>query len=599
MTTPEDFPSVWANLVTRWVTADADSAEFPEITPRSRSLLQQLDPVVVVDGIAVLTAPSNWVCNETKKKISGDISEVLERELGYPVTLSLSVKERTPEPAAERAAEQSHEQGVHQGVQQGLQRDSETATGQEELRPPAGKPSVTRVDAPPQVVAARQDGADGDRRHSVFSELPPVPPGPVHTPDLWENMADATFPGPVDTAGGAVGVQPSVRPSAEPPSPFTDHSAVAEPVTVTAGIPVTTAATAPAAAATHADDENRLNPKYTFDTFVTGPSNQFPAAACRAVAENPGKAYNPLFIYGQPGLGKTHLLHAIGHYARELKPTIRVRYVSSEEMTNEFINAIQGGPLALDQFKRNYRNLDLLIVDDIQFLQGKESTQEEFFHTFNALYQANHQIVLSSDRPPSQLTTLEDRLRTRFEGGLTTDVKTPDLETRMAILAKKSQLNGAEVPRDVLEFIASRNESSIRELEGALTRVVAYCSMTGEPITISAAEVVVKDILPQDVKITSEMVIEVISEHFNVSLDQLTGPSKVRKIVTARQFGMFLTREYCEMSTTKIGEVYGGRDHTTVMHAEKKMRKAIQENTVIFEQFQELTQKIKSRARQR
>jgi len=343
----------------------------------------------------------------------------------------------------------------------------------------------------------------------------------------------------------------------------------------------------------------RLNPKYTFDTFVTGPSNQFPAAACRAVAENPGKAYNPLFIYGQPGLGKTHLLHAIGHYARELKPEIRVRYVSSEEMTNEFINAIQGGPLALDQFKRNYRNLDLLIVDDIQFLQGKESTQEEFFHTFNALYQANHQIVLSSDRPPSQLTTLEDRLRTRFEGGLTTDVKTPDLETRMAILAKKSLLNGAAVPRDVLEFIASRNESSIRELEGALTRVVAYCSMTGEPVTIAAAEVVVKDILPQDVKITPEMVIEVIADHFTVSIDQLTGPSKVRKIVTARQFGMFLTREYCEMSTTKIGEVYGGRDHTTVMHAEKKMRTAIQENTAIFEQFQELTQKIKSRARQR
>ncbi|MDN6620105.1 MAG: chromosomal replication initiator protein DnaA, partial [Corynebacterium variabile] len=417
-------------------------------------------------------------------------------------------------------------------------------------------------------------------------------------PDLWENMDDAAFPHPEFTENTQAN-QPAVSSAAPATAAYAEPAQVAEPVTVTAGVPVTTAATAPAAAAPHAAADNRLNPKYTFDTFVTGPSNQFPAAACRAVAENPGKAYNPLFIYGQPGLGKTHLLHAIGHYARELKPEIRVRYVSSEEMTNEFINAIQGGPLALDQFKRNYRNLDLLIVDDIQFLQGKESTQEEFFHTFNALYQANHQIVLSSDRPPSQLTTLEDRLRTRFEGGLTTDVKTPDLETRMAILAKKSLLNGAAVPRDVLEFIASRNESSIRELEGALTRVVAYCSMTGEPITIAAAEVVVKDILPQDVKITPEMVIEVIADHFTVSIDQLTGPSKVRKIVTARQFGMFLTREYCEMSTTKIGEVYGGRDHTTVMHAEKKMRTAIQENTAIFEQFQELTQKIKSRARQR
>ncbi len=562
MTTAEDFPTIWANLVTRWVTADAASAEFPEIAPRSRALLQQLDPVVLVNGIAVLTAPSKWVRTETEKKLSGDIIEVLEREVGTPVTLSFSVKEPAPEIPVD---------------------------------PPAPAPSAPVAESP--------DDSTGRHRNSQFSDLPAVPPGPVHTPDLWENMDDAAFPHPGFADHGAVDssavpvnpVTPVTMPTpqAAPTAAFADPGQFAEQITVT------TAATAPAAAATHADDENRLNPKYTFDTFVTGPSNQFPAAACRAVAENPGKAYNPLFIYGQPGLGKTHLLHAIGHYARELKPEIRVRYVSSEEMTNEFINAIQGGPLALDQFKRNYRNLDLLIVDDIQFLQGKESTQEEFFHTFNALYQANHQIVLSSDRPPSQLTTLEDRLRTRFEGGLTTDVKTPDLETRMAILAKKSLLNGAAVPRDVLEFIASRNESSIRELEGALTRVVAYCSMTGEPITIAAAEVVVKDILPQDVKITPEMVIEVIAEHFTVSLDQLTGPSKVRKIVTARQFGMFLTREYCEMSTTKIGEVYGGRDHTTVMHAEKKMRRAIQENTAIFEQFQELTQKIKSRARQR
>ncbi|WP_417287746.1 chromosomal replication initiator protein DnaA [Corynebacterium variabile] len=571
MTTAEDFPTVWANLVTRWVTSDAASAEFPEVTPRSRSLLQQLDPVVLVNGIAVLTAPSKWVRTETEKKLSAHISEVLEREIGMPVTLSLSVKELATEAPTENAPAAATAQPAEPPVQ-----------------------AVEPVDA--------AEAFEEPRRSSQFGDLPSVPPGPVHTPDLWENMDDAAFPHPEFTKNTQVNqtaASSSVSSAAPATAAYAEPAQVAEPVTVTAGVPVTTAATAPAAAATHADDENRLNPKYTFDTFVTGPSNQFPAAACRAVAENPGKAYNPLFIYGQPGLGKTHLLHAIGHYARELKPEIRVRYVSSEEMTNEFINAIQGGPLALDQFKRNYRNLDLLIVDDIQFLQGKESTQEEFFHTFNALYQANHQIVLSSDRPPSQLTTLEDRLRTRFEGGLTTDVKTPDLETRMAILAKKSLLNGAEVPRDVLEFIASRNESSIRELEGALTRVVAYCSMTGEPITIAAAEVVVKDILPQDVKITPEMVIEVIADHFTVSIDQLTGPSKVRKIVTARQFGMFLTREYCEMSTTKIGEVYGGRDHTTVMHAEKKMRTAIQENTAIFEQFQELTQKIKSRARQR
>ncbi|MEL4211770.1 chromosomal replication initiator protein DnaA, partial [Corynebacterium bovis] len=344
--------------------------------------------------------------------------------------------------------------------------------------------------------------------------------------------------------------------------------------------------------------ETLLNPKYTFETFVTGSSNQFANAACRAVAEQPARAYNPLFIWGESGLGKTHLLHAIGHYAQELYQGLRVRYVSSEELTNDYINSIRDENR--EAFKRRYRNLDMLIVDDIQFLQGKESTQEEFFHTFNALYQSNKQIVLSSDRPPWQLTTLEDRLRTRFEGGLITDVQTPELETRMAILSKKAQMEGNELPDDVLELIASRYENSIRELEGALVRVLAKGSLEGVPITREIAALALKDHMPEDsdVEITAQMIIEVVTGYFDLTVDELVGKGKTRKFTNARQIAMYLCRELTDLSLPKIGAAFGGRDHTTAMHAERKIRGTIKENRKTFDQVQELTQRIKARARQ-
>ncbi|RRQ07004.1 chromosomal replication initiator protein DnaA, partial [Corynebacterium bovis] len=343
--------------------------------------------------------------------------------------------------------------------------------------------------------------------------------------------------------------------------------------------------------------ETLLNPKYTFETFVTGSSNQFANAACRAVAEQPARAYNPLFIWGESGLGKTHLLHAIGHYAQELYQGLRVRYVSSEELTNDYINSIRDENR--EAFKRRYRNLDMLIVDDIQFLQGKESTQEEFFHTFNALYQSNKQIVLSSDRPPWQLTTLEDRLRTRFEGGLITDVQTPELETRMAILSKKAQMEGNELPDDVLELIASRYENSIRELEGALVRVLAKGSLEGVPITREIAALALKDHMPEDsdVEITAQMIIEVVTGYFDLTVDELVGKGKTRKFTNARQIAMYLCRELTDLSLPKIGAAFGGRDHTTAMHAERKIRGTIKENRKTFDQVQELTQRIKARAR--
>ena len=351
---------------------------------------------------------------------------------------------------------------------------------------------------------------------------------------------------------------------------------------------------------TPAHDPNReesLNPKYTFENFVIGSSNRFAHGAAVAVAENPARAYNPLFIWGGSGLGKTHLLHAAGNYSQELRSDLRVKYVSSEEFTNDYINSLRDD--RQESFKRRYRNLDVLMVDDIQFLEGKESTQEEFFHTFNALHQANKQIILSSDRPPKQLTTLEDRLRTRFEGGLITDVQPPDLETRIAILMKKASADGTRVDRQVLEFIASQFESSIRELEGALIRVSAYSSLINEPINMELAEIARHDILPDSasLEITMSTIMEVTAEYFHIEFKALTGAGKTRAVAHARQLAMYLCRELTDNSLPKIGEAFGGKDHTTVMYADRKIRKEMTENRNTYDEIQQLTQIIKTRGR--
>ena len=341
--------------------------------------------------------------------------------------------------------------------------------------------------------------------------------------------------------------------------------------------------------------ESRLNPKYTFETFVIGSSNRFPHAAAVAVAEAPGKSYNPLLIYGDSGLGKTHLLHAIGHYARSLYNGTRVRYVSSEEFTNEFINSIRDD--AAGEFQRRYRDVDVLLVDDIQFLVGREGIQEEFFHTFNTLHNNSKQIVISSDRPPKQLATLEDRLRTRFEWGLITDVQPPDLETRIAILRKKAQMDTIAVPDDVLELIASKIERNIRELEGALIRVTAFASLNNTELNKSLAEVVLEALLPnsESLEISAASILAITAEYFDISVDELRGPQKTRSIANARQISMYLCRELTDLSLPKIGETFD-RDHTTVMYAEKKIRKQMNENRKVYDHVQELTARIKQRA---
>jgi chromosomal replication initiator protein len=343
--------------------------------------------------------------------------------------------------------------------------------------------------------------------------------------------------------------------------------------------------------------DGRLNDKYIFDTFVIGSSNRFAHAAAVAVAEQPARAYNPLFIYGGSGLGKTHLLHAIGHYTRTLYKGTHVRYVSSEEFTNEFINSIRDDKAAA--FQRRYRETDVLLVDDIQFLSGKVQTQEEFFHTFNTLHNANKQIVITSDLPPKQLQDFEDRMRSRFEWGLITDIQPPDLETRIAILRKKTKHERLVAPPEVLEYIASKISTNIRELEGALIRVTAFASLNRQPVDLTITEIVLKDLLPSETgpEITAAQIMAATAQYFGVTVEDLCGTSRSRVLVTARQIAMYLCRELTDLSLPKIGQAFGGRDHTTVMHADRKIRQLMAERRSLFNQVTDLTSRIKSQPR--
>jgi chromosomal replication initiator protein len=344
--------------------------------------------------------------------------------------------------------------------------------------------------------------------------------------------------------------------------------------------------------------ETRLNPKYLFENFVIGSSNRFAHAAAVAAAEAPGKAYNPLLIYGDSGLGKTHLLHAIGHYVRGLFSDASVRYVSSEEFTNEFINAIRDDKAPV--FQRRYRDVDVLLIDDIQFLEGKIQTQEEFFHTFNTLHNANKQIVITSDRPPKRLEALEDRLRNRFEWGLITDVQPPDLETRIAILRKKAAIERLTAPPEVLEFIASKIQTNIRELEGALIRVTAFASLNQQPVDLTLTEIVLKDLIPEggEPEITASLIIAQTASYFGLSIEEVCGPKRTRNLVAARQIGMYLCRELTPLSLPSIGREFGDRDHTTVMYANKRILNEMAERRSTYNQVTELTNRIKQQARQ-
>lgn len=566
----EHFPDMWDAIMHDWL-ADSSSAnpdpDLPPISPKQRSLLRKVKPVGLMGRIVVLETPNKWTKESIEKDLIDPIKHVLKARLDLSVSLAItstngeSVEAESGEPKQGTQSESDTETAgdIHEGASEksSVATADDLSTFQvEALVHQAQEKDGAATETEEQAAQRREHDADALAGQYAATENH-IDPNPSPTPTRWTNKEQAHR------------VPPRQNVAPQPSSNFND------------GL----------------DGDSLLNKNYTFDSFVVGSSNNFAAAACRAVAEAPAKAYNPLFIWGESGLGKTHLLHAIGHYAKELQPNMRVKYVSSEELTNDFINSIAND--TRESFKRRYRNLDMLIVDDIQFLQNKESTQEEFFHTFNALHQANKQIVLSSDRPPRQLTTLEDRLRTRFEGGLITDVQTPDLETRIAILTKKAESDNVQLPEDVKVLIASRYEKSIRELDGALIRVTAYCALSHEPLTVETAEIALRDISPadQDVEIVPQHVIEVVANYFNLTTDELIGKGRAKKFVQARQIAMYLCRELTDLSLPKLGSAFGGRDHTTVMYAERRVRESLSENKKVFDQVQELTQKIKSHAR--
>lgn len=554
------------------------------IEPKDKQWIERCQPLALVADTALLAVPNEWGKRVLEGRLAPLISETLSHECGRPIRIAITVDDSAGEPSPpappvqqpqhydERPPVDSYEGYGHRPMQEdGLPTARPAYPDYQQQRPDPGAWPRAQED-----VSWQQQRLGGFQERDPYAGPRPQQPQPPRYDERPSAYQQPQRPerGVPDPQGPGAGQ--NARPGAGPGRPVGAGHGQGS------GAP--------------GEQHARLNPKYLFDTFVIGSSNRFAHAAAVAVAEAPAKAYNPLFIYGESGLGKTHLLHAIGHYARSLYPGTRVRYVSSEEFTNEFINSIRDGKG--DTFRKRYRDVDILLVDDIQFLASKESTQEEFFHTFNTLHNANKQIVLSSDRPPKQLVTLEDRLRNRFEWGLTTDVQPPELETRIAILRKKAVQEQLNAPPEVLEFIASRISRNIRELEGALIRVTAFASLNRQPVDLGLTEIVLKDLIPggedSAPEITAGAIMAATADYFGLTVEDLCGSSRSRVLVTARQIAMYLCRELTDLSLPKIGAQFGGRDHTTVMHADRKIRALMAERRSIYNQVTELTNRIKN-----
>ncbi|PAK84775.1 chromosomal replication initiation protein DnaA [Rothia dentocariosa] len=544
-------------LQERWEQVISILQANPEVSQRLRGFVSLAQPQAFVGTVLLIAVPSELTRNIFQSQLKAPFQQALTTVFGPGVSEAFTIDES-------------------------LAQTSQTVS-----------PSIPQI----------EDDSPMPPLHEVEAELhTPVPPH--QTADV--PVADAPAASPVDPAIFAERPQnssPSPTEFSEVHTPHHMDSAVsAQPISS----PAETEDISSQAADTHTavssdsgwDSSARLNPNYTFDTFVIGQSNRFAHAAAFAVSESPAQAYNPLFIYGDSGLGKTHLLHAIGHYAKHLFPSLRVRYVNSEEFTNDFINSIRDDEGS--SFKQIYRNVDMLLIDDIQFLAGKEHTQEEFFHTFNALHNHQKQVVITSDLPPKQLTGFAERMRSRFEWGLITDVQPPELETRIAILRKKAQSESLNVPDDVMEYIASHITANIRELEGALIRVTAFASLNKQPVDVALAEVVLKDLITDagDTEITSGQVLATTASYFDVTLEDLRSKSRTRTLTNARQIAMYLLRELTDMSLPRIGQELGGRDHTTVMHAVRKVGAQMAERRTTFNQVTDLTNKIKQDQRE-
>ncbi|WSK87726.1 chromosomal replication initiator protein DnaA [Streptomyces sp. NBC_00597] len=584
---PADLAAVWPRVLEKLLGEGQQSIE-----PKDKQWVERCQPLALVADTALLAVPNEYGKRVLEGRLAPLISDALSRECGRPIRIAITVDDSAGEPAPLPASPQQRPESYEPyGGQRGGGHTGPGGPSDDQL--PSARPAYPDYQqSRPEPGAWPRGGQQEDYgwqqpRLGGFPERDPyASPQPGYLqqsePNGYEQGSyeqQQYEPRPPQQS------HPYEQQQYEQPAPRPAPGRPAPPPAPSGGS--TSGPLEPTA---------RLNPKYLFDTFVIGASNRFAHAAAVAVAEAPAKAYNPLFIYGESGLGKTHLLHAIGHYARSLYPGTRVRYVSSEEFTNEFINSIRDGKG--DAFRKRYREMDILLVDDIQFLASKESTQEEFFHTFNTLHNANKQIVLSSDRPPKQLVTLEDRLRNRFEWGLITDVQPPELETRIAILRKKAVQEQLNAPPEVLEFIASRISRNIRELEGALIRVTAFASLNRQPVDLGLTEDVLKNLIPggedSAPEITASDIMAATADYFGLTVDDLCGSSRSRVLVTARQIAMYLCRELTDLSLPKIGAQFGGRDHTTVMHADRKIRALMAERRSIYNQVTELTNRIKN-----
>ncbi|GLV83488.1 chromosomal replication initiator protein DnaA [Streptomyces lavendulae subsp. lavendulae] len=574
------------------------------IEPKDKQWVERCQPLALVADTALLAVPNEWGKRVLEGRLAPLISDALSRECGRPIRIAITVDDSAGEPAPPAPSPSGQREGYE--PYGGQRPGGHTGPGGEDQLPTARPAYPEYQQQRPEPGAWPRGGQQDDYgwQQPRLGGFPERDPYASPQPGYLQQQEPGGYEQNSYDQGSYEQQQYEQSPyesqkyeqqqyeqqkyeqqQYEQPAPRPAPGRPAPPPAPSGGS--TSGPLEPTA---------RLNPKYLFDTFVIGASNRFAHAAAVAVAEAPAKAYNPLFIYGESGLGKTHLLHAIGHYARSLYPGTRVRYVSSEEFTNEFINSIRDGKG--DAFRKRYREMDILLVDDIQFLASKESTQEEFFHTFNTLHNANKQIVLSSDRPPKQLVTLEDRLRNRFEWGLITDVQPPELETRIAILRKKAVQEQLNAPPEVLEFIASRISRNIRELEGALIRVTAFASLNRQPVDLGLAEDVLKNLIPggedSAPEITASDIMAATADYFGLTVDDLCGSSRSRVLVTARQIAMYLCRELTDLSLPKIGAQFGGRDHTTVMHADRKIRALMAERRSIYNQVTELTNRIKN-----
>nr|WP_203609696.1 chromosomal replication initiator protein DnaA [Streptomyces sp. SID8111] len=649
---PADLAAVWPRVLEQLF----GEGRGHGVEGKDEHWIRRCQPLALVADTALLAVPNEFAKGVLEGRLAPVVSESLSRECGRPIRIAITVDESAGEPPAApapgprpqpryeepelptaRPDRESYEREQYEGTREQYEGSYDGYEGYGRRRPEQpGPPGDQLPTARPAYPSEYQRPEPGSWQRPAQDEygwqqqrlgFPDRDPYASPSQDGYGGQEGYGGPPPQDYRP-----QPMERPSYDPqrseyeppradydrgdydrsdydprdpgrrerPEPPAGSGHVHRGGPVGPNLPTTGApgplAAQPAPATGPGEPTARLNPKYLFDTFVIGASNRFAHAAAVAVAEAPAKAYNPLFIYGESGLGKTHLLHAIGHYARSLYPGTRVRYVSSEEFTNEFINSIRDGKG--DSFRKRYREMDILLVDDIQFLADKESTQEEFFHTFNTLHNANKQIVLSSDRPPKQLVTLEDRLRNRFEWGLITDVQPPELETRIAILRKKAVQEQLNAPPEVLEFIASRISRNIRELEGALIRVTAFASLNRQPVDLGLTEIVLKDLIPggddSAPEITSTAIMSATADYFGLTVEDLCGTSRGRALVTARQIAMYLCRELTDLSLPKIGALFGGRDHTTVMHADRKIRNLMAERRSIYNQVTELTNRIKA-----